>query len=185
MGPDTRKVTDPSRLRRSLTALRPFAPVIGRASLRDVAAGGLGLALGLLICSTLLFGMGVDLASGAFLIAPMGATAVLLFAVPNSPLAQPWSAVVGNSISGLAALVVHPLTLDPTVAVAASAGLTLVAMFLTRSLHPPGGAEPRHAGCAWPTLCARPGVRRNRGIGGRGNGLAPDMWPGLPIPIAV
>lgn len=140
MGPDTRKVTGTSRLRRGLTRLRPFAPVIGQTSLSDLAAGSLGLAFGLLICTTLLFGVEVDFVSGVFLIAPMGATAVLLFAVPNSPLAQPWSAVVGNSISGLAALVVHPLTLDPMVAVAASAGLALVAMFLTRSLHPPGGA---------------------------------------------
>lgn len=140
MGPDTRKVTGPSRLRRGLTRLRPFAPVIGQTSLTDLAEGSLGLAIGLLICTTLLFGVEVDFVSGVFLIAPMGATAVLLFAVPNSPLAQPWSAVVGNSISGLAALAIHPLTLDPTVAVAASAGLALVAMFLTRSLHPPGGA---------------------------------------------
>lgn len=140
MGPDKPDDTAKPRWGRSLTALRPFAPVIGRASLRDVAAGGLGLALGLLICSTLLFGVGVDVASGAFLIAPMGATAVILFALPNSPLAQPWSALVGNSMSGLAALAVHQVTQDPTVAIAASAGLALVAMFLTRSLHPPGGA---------------------------------------------
>lgn len=30
------------------------------------------------------------------LVAPMGASAVLLFAVPASPLAQPWSIIGGN-----------------------------------------------------------------------------------------
>lgn len=38
-----------------------------------------------------------DMQFGLYLIAPFGATSVLLFAVPNSPLAQPWAAIVGNS----------------------------------------------------------------------------------------
>ena len=94
MRTDKREVTGLSRLRSALTRLRPFAPVIGKTSLSDLAAGSLGLAFGLLICTTLLFGVEVDFVSGVCLIAPMGATVVLLFALPNSPLAQPWSAVV-------------------------------------------------------------------------------------------
>lgn len=40
--------------------------------------------------------------AGAFwLAAPMGASAVLLFAVPASPLAQPWSMVGGNLVGAL------------------------------------------------------------------------------------
>ncbi len=35
------------------------------------------------------------------MIAPMGASAVLLFAVPSSPLAQPWSILCGNLVSRL------------------------------------------------------------------------------------
>jgi len=40
-----------------------------------------------------------------FLIAPIGASAVLLFVVPASPLAQPWSIVGGNTISSIIGLV--------------------------------------------------------------------------------
>src|SRR4051794_36407933 len=36
-----------------------------------------------------------------WLIAPMGASTVLLFAVPASPLAQPWSVLGGNLVSAL------------------------------------------------------------------------------------
>src|SRR5205085_807791 len=36
-----------------------------------------------------------DASAIPFLIAPMGASAVLLFAVPASPLAQPWSIIGG------------------------------------------------------------------------------------------
>ena len=41
-----------------------------------------------------------------WLIAPFGASAVLVYAVPNSPLAQPWSVVMGNTLSALVALAV-------------------------------------------------------------------------------
>jgi CBS-domain-containing membrane protein len=35
------------------------------------------------------------------LVAPMGASAVLLFGVPASPLAQPWAIIGGNTVSAL------------------------------------------------------------------------------------
>jgi CBS domain-containing membrane protein len=77
---------------------------------------------------------------GLVLIAPFGATAVLLYAVPNSPLAQPWSAIVGNGVSALAALATLTLTRDPILSVALALGLAIFAMILLRALHPPGGA---------------------------------------------
>ena len=129
-----------SFLGHSLARLRPFGPVIGPTNPRDTAAGAAGAGLALLVCAVLIIGAGVDLSSGVFLIAPMGATTVILFALPNSPLAQPWSAIVGNTVSALVALAVHQATRDPVLAIGASACLSLAAMFLTRSLHPPGGA---------------------------------------------
>ncbi|MES2037113.1 MAG: HPP family protein [Pseudomonadota bacterium] len=74
------------------------------------------------------------------LLAPIGASAVLLFGVPASPLAQPWSIVGGNMLSALVGvLCVH--LLGPSMATAALAtALAVAAMFLLRCLHPPGGA---------------------------------------------
>ncbi|BAN25484.1 HPP family protein [Caballeronia insecticola] len=75
-----------------------------------------------------------------FLIAPMGASAVLLFAVPASPLAQPWSIIGGNIVSatvGVAcAMVIH----DPVDAAALAVALAICAMFALRCVHPPSGA---------------------------------------------
>ncbi|MDP2733154.1 MAG: HPP family protein [Hoeflea sp.] len=133
------KLDRPSLLRR-LARLRPFGPVIGPTNRRDTAASAAGAGLALLLCVALIIGSGGDHSSGVFLIAPMGATTVILFALPNSPLAQPWSAIVGNTVSALVALGVHQATRDPALAIGASACLSLGAMFLTRSLHPPGGA---------------------------------------------
>ncbi len=127
-------------LRRIQAGLRAFGPVIGPTSPRDAAASAAGAALALFLGAALVFGVEVDLATGLFLIAPMGASAVILLALPNSPLAQPWSAIVGNSISATAALAVHQVTRDPALSVGASACLSLAAMVATRSLHPPGGA---------------------------------------------
>lgn len=82
----------------------------------------------------------VDPQFGLYLIAPLGATSVLLFAVPNSPLAQPWSAIVGNSISALVGVAVCIAVAEPTLRIALAVGLSIVAMALVRAVHPPGGA---------------------------------------------
>ncbi|KIQ71187.1 HPP family protein [Wenxinia marina] len=73
------------------------------------------------------------------LVAPLGATAVLVFCVPNSPLAQPWSAVAGNVTASLVALAVVTLVPPPAAATVA-VGAAIAAMMLIRALHPPGGA---------------------------------------------
>jgi CBS domain-containing membrane protein len=70
----------------------------------------------------------------------MGASAVLLFCLPASPLAQPWSVLGGNVVSGLVgAACVKFMGAGPTAAAVATA-LAIGAMFTLRCLHPPGGA---------------------------------------------
>jgi CBS domain-containing membrane protein len=74
------------------------------------------------------------------LLAPMGASAVLLFGVPASPLAQPWPMLGGNVISAVVGIACASWIPDALfaapVAVAAAIGL----MLALRCLHPPGGA---------------------------------------------
>jgi len=74
------------------------------------------------------------------LIAPLGASAVLLFAVPSGPLAQPWSIVGGNTLSAVVGVTALMLFDDLAAAAAVGVGGAIAVMFLTRSLHPPGGA---------------------------------------------
>lgn len=74
------------------------------------------------------------------LIAPMGASAVLLFAIPSSPLAQPWSIMGGNIVSALLGVTVAKLVADPYLAAALAVGLAIAAMMALRCLHPPSGA---------------------------------------------
>ncbi len=80
-------------------------------------------------------------ASGTmWLAAPMGASAVLLFAVPASPLAQPWSILGGNVISALIGVSCAKLIGIPMLAASAAIFLAIAAMFALRCIHPPGGA---------------------------------------------
>jgi CBS domain-containing membrane protein len=70
----------------------------------------------------------------------MGATAVLLFAVPASPLAQPWPIIGGNTISALIGITSAHFIPNPVLAIGVGVSLAIAVMSLTRCLHPPGGA---------------------------------------------
>ena len=76
----------------------------------------------------------------AWLVAPMAASAVLLFCVTASPLAQPWSVIGGNVVSALTGVACAQLIPEPMLAAPLAGGLAIAMMFLLRCLHPPGGA---------------------------------------------
>ena len=63
-----------------------------------------------------------------------------MFAVPNSPLAQPWSAIVGNVVAALVGVAVCLVVQDPVLRIALAVGLAITAIILCRALHPPAGA---------------------------------------------
>jgi CBS domain-containing membrane protein len=81
-----------------------------------------------------------DAGATAWLVAPMGASAVLLFAVPSSPLAQPWSIIGGNFASALIGVTCAKLIAAPLAAAAIGIALAIGAMFMFRCIHPPSGA---------------------------------------------
>jgi CBS domain-containing membrane protein len=74
------------------------------------------------------------------LLAPLGASAVLVFAAPASPLAQPWSVIGGNGVSALVGVACAAWLPDVVPAAALAVALAIGAMFALRCLHPPGGA---------------------------------------------
>lgn len=77
-----------------------------------------------------------------FLIAPFGATCVLLFAAPDSPLAQPRAVVGGHCIATAIALAVLTTVGGGWDVAPLAVGLAIGAMVLTRTVHPPAGADP-------------------------------------------
>lgn len=129
------------RLRRVLRGFGPaIPPARGVEALRATLGG-----IGGLVALTALAALAVQ--GGGFAL-PLGASAVLIFALPNSPLAQPWSVVVGNAVAAFAGVAVGSLVPDPMLAPAIAFGVALPAMMLARALHPPGGAMAATAAMA-------------------------------------
>lgn len=80
-------------------------------------------------------------ASGAAMIVPsMGASAVLLFAVPHGKLSQPWALVGGQMSSAFVGVACYMLVPNVFVAAGLAVGLAIGVMHVLRCIHPPGGA---------------------------------------------
>ena len=105
-------------------------------SLAVIAGIGSAIAIGLLSF------LETSLSDVALLMAPFGATAVLVFGVPDSPLAQAKNVILGHFITAFIGLFfvqyvgVSPLTL------AVATGLGVTAMLASKTTHPPAGANP-------------------------------------------
>ncbi len=101
-----------------------------------IAGIGSAIAIGLLSF------LETSLSDVALLMAPFGATAVLVFGVPDSPLAQAKNVILGHFITAFIGLFfvqyvgVSPLTL------AVATGLGVTAMLASKTTHPPAGANP-------------------------------------------
>lgn len=112
----------------------------GRVSRAEIARAAAGSAVGILVAALVTQWLAPGF-PGAQLIAPLGATAVLVFAVPSSPLAQPWPAIMGNTVSALVGVACAHLFADTGLAAPLGVGLAIATMFALRCLHPPGGAS--------------------------------------------
>ncbi|MGM0594743.1 MAG: HPP family protein [Pseudomonadota bacterium] len=82
----------------------------------------------------------LDLQGAAMVVGSMGASAVLLFAVPHGALSQPWAVLGGHLISAFVGVSCAKLIGEPMLASAAAVGLAIAAMYYLHCLHPPGGA---------------------------------------------
>ena len=132
--------------------LSAFAPAPVGVNGREKILGVLGALLGL-FCTEWVGRHALGAASPWF-IAPMGASAVLLFAAPASPLAQPWSLMAGNLVSALIGVFCAQMIPLPGVAAAVAVALAIGAMFSLRCLHPPSGAVALTAVLGGPSVAS-------------------------------
>ncbi|RYD24025.1 MAG: hypothetical protein EOP87_26260, partial [Verrucomicrobiaceae bacterium] len=73
-------------------------------------------------------------------IASMGASAVLLFAVPHGQLSQPWPVFAGHVLSALIGVTCAHFIRGPELAAAFAVCLSIGLMHHFKCIHPPGGA---------------------------------------------
>lgn len=129
-----------SRVLRAIDRAIPFRLRMAGATLSSRILCSIGAFAGILAAAIITYACTNAVGSSFMLIAPVGASAVLAFVVPSSPLAQPWSVVGGNCVSALLGALAAYMVPSIGIASALAVATAILAMTLTRSLHPPGGA---------------------------------------------
>ena len=120
--------------------LRNFLPapigINGRERLRVTLGAALGMLLAGLLSRWYLQGDGLQL----WMVPSLGATAVLVFGIPSSPLSQPWPVLAGSTVSVLVGVACAAWVPSPAWAAALAVGLSIAVMLPLRCLHPPGAS---------------------------------------------
>ncbi len=123
-------------MRKLIHSFRPhIAHVPFPEKLRNGLAGGIAI---------LLLGLSLhylpEIHYPLLMLGSIAASAVLLFAAPHSPMAQPWNLFGGHLVSALAGWACSLLIPDPVLAAGAAVGAAILLMQLLHCLHPPGAA---------------------------------------------
>ena len=112
---------------------------LSEVSAKEKFVSGLGGFVSILVtvylCTRLLHG-----SAAVCVIASMGASAVLLFALPHGQLSQPWPAVGGHGVSALLGVICAKYIPSQELASACAVALAIMAMHQLKCIHPPGGA---------------------------------------------
>jgi CBS domain-containing membrane protein len=115
---------------------------------------GVGAFVGLVLTGLLSRWLLPDGPSHVFLVGGVGASSILLFCLPASPLAQPWSVIGGNVVSALVGAACLRWMGDGVGVAAMAVGLAIAAMFALRCLHPPGGGMALSVALGGPAMHA-------------------------------
>lgn len=121
------------------TFLLSFKPHPAQTSAAEKLRSGLAGGTAILLL-TLVLNFLPQTAFPLLIVASMAASATLLYATPNSPLAQPWNLVGGHVVSALAGLACSALIPEPSLAAGAAVGSAIMLMEFLGCLHPPSAA---------------------------------------------
>lgn len=122
------------------TILRAFTgELLDTTNHKDKVLAAIGALCAIYAVSTVSAGLGEGATQG-FVLASMGASAVLLFAVPHGALAQPWPVVGGHLTGAIAGVTANLLISDAVLASAVAVATSIAAMHYLRCIHPPAGA---------------------------------------------
>ena len=108
-----------------------------KANNKDSIIGAVGAALGMVI-TWLLCDWLLD-STAPILVMSMGASAVLLFATPMSPLAQPVPVILAHSVGALVGVVAAQNIDNTAIAVGVAVGVTAGVIIRFGITHPPSG----------------------------------------------
>ena len=99
-----------------------------------------GVFMGLMLVLTIAKYSGESRGNSEWLMASLGVSAFLVFALPGSPMAQPWAVIAGNTLSALIGIATGHLVGEALLAMPIAAAASILGMFVLRCLHPPAAA---------------------------------------------
>ena len=99
-------------------------------------------ALGAFLCISLIAFINSYDDFNIWLIPPFGATMVLVMAVHESPLAQPKNIFFGHILSALSGVLIYFFLGMSFLSIGLAVAISVWAMMLTKTIHPPAGANP-------------------------------------------
>ena len=98
--------------------------------------------LGAFLCIFLIAYFNSVDATNIWLIPPFGASLVLVMAVHDSPLAQPRNVFFGHILSASSGVLLFYLLGNSPISISLALSLAIVLMMITKTIHPPAGANP-------------------------------------------
>lgn len=113
------------------------ANIPARPSLRIALLAGIGGFLAITVLDTLARTQSIPLILGSF-----GASCMILFGLPDSPLAQPRNTIIGHSICTFIGLLFLNCFGDFWWAMPAAVSTAMILLMLTRTVHPPALSNP-------------------------------------------
>ena len=121
--------------------LQRFWPAPVGITVREGLRMAIGMVCGILLVAWLGHWLGALMGlHGPWLLASLGASAVLVFGMPSSPLSQPWPVLAGSLVSMWVGAACAALVSDSAWAGALAVALSVAVMVPLRCLHPPGAA---------------------------------------------
>lgn len=119
---------------------RLFDPILAGATGGDRILAALGAGVGIAVVGLVGIALHGDGLASPWIAVPVAASSVLVFAVPSSPMAQPWPVIGGNALSALVGICVARALGGGALAGGLAVALAIGAMSVGRCLHPPGAA---------------------------------------------
>ncbi len=120
-----------------IARMRAHGRSLRRAGTSHAAWSGLGGGIAIALVAGL-----ADASDAMLLMPPLGASAVLAFAVYESPLAQPRNILGGHLLTGAIGLAFYTGLGSAWWVMALACACAIVVMVATRTVHPPAGANP-------------------------------------------
>lgn len=120
-------------------SIRSFMPHIAPVPLAEKVRSGLAGGASILLLAAALHYLPQN-TYPLMMLGSMAASAVLLYAVPHSPLTQPWNLIGGHLISAITGWLCILLLHNPLIAAGIGVGTAIFLMHYFNCLHPPGAA---------------------------------------------